>query len=161
MSKNKQQATWGGRFDNKPSDLMLQIGESVSFDCRLALYDIECSRAHASMLEKVGILNESELKSILAGLDTVEKAIESQNFEWRSDLEDVHMNIEQALVEVSPEALKLHTARSRNDQVATDTKIWLREQNKLIDKYLQHYVLTIIFPIFLLFNLIIYFLIFR
>ena len=67
MSKNKQQATWGGRFEDKPSDLMLQIGESVSFDCRLALYDIECSRAHASMLEKVGILNEAELKSILAG----------------------------------------------------------------------------------------------
>ena len=127
MSKNKQQATWGGRFDNKPSDLMLQIGESVSFDCRLALYDIECSRAHASMLEKVGILNESELKSILAGLDTVEKAIESQNFEWRSDLEDVHMNIEQALVEVSPEALKLHTARSRNDQVATDMRLWFKD----------------------------------
>ena len=106
---------------------MLQIGESVSFDCRLALYDIECSRAHASMLEKVGILNESELKSILAGLDTVEKAIESQNFEWRSDLEDVHMNIEQALVEVSPEALKLHTARSRNDQVATDMRLWFKD----------------------------------
>lgn len=127
MSKNKQQATWGGRFDEKPSDLMLQIGESVSFDCRLAMYDIECSRAHASMLQMVGILNESELKSILEGLDKVGEAIESQNFEWRSDLEDVHMNIEQALTEVSPEAVKLHTARSRNDQVATDMRLWFKD----------------------------------
>ena len=127
MSKNKQQATWGGRFEGKPSDLMLQMGESVSFDCRLAVYDIECSRAHASMLEKVGILNEAELKSILAGLKTIETSIESQTFEWRTDLEDVHMNIEQALTEVSPEALKLHTARSRNDQVATDMRLWFKD----------------------------------
>ena len=127
MSKNKQQATWGGRFEDKPSDLMLQIGESVSFDCRLALFDIECSRAHASMLETVGILNEAELKSILSGLETIEKAIVSEKFEWRPDLEDVHMNIEQALIEVAPEALKLHTARSRNDQVATDMRLWFKE----------------------------------
>lgn len=127
MSENKQQATWGGRFEDKPSDLMLQIGESVSFDCRLAMYDIECSRAHASMLEKVGILNEDELASILSGLDTIEKDIESQDFKWRSDLEDVHMNIEQALTDLSPEALKLHTARSRNDQVATDMRLWFKD----------------------------------
>ena len=127
MSKNKQQATWGGRFEDKPSDLMLQIGESVSFDCRLAMYDIECSRAHASMLEKVGILNEAELASILSGLDTIEKDIESQDFKWRGDLEDVHMNIEQALTDLSPEALKLHTARSRNDQVATDMRLWFKD----------------------------------
>ncbi|MFL2847873.1 MAG: argininosuccinate lyase [Coraliomargaritaceae bacterium] len=127
MSENKQQATWGGRFEDKPSDLMLQIGESVSFDCRLAMYDIECSRAHASMLEKVGILNEAELASILSGLDTIEKDIESQDFKWRSDLEDVHMNIEQALTDLSPEALKLHTARSRNDQVATDMRLWFKD----------------------------------
>jgi argininosuccinate lyase len=127
MSKNKQQATWGGRFEDKPSDLMLQIGESVSFDCRLAMYDIECSRAHASMLEKVGILNNPELKSILSGLEKIEEAIESQDFKWRSDLEDVHMNIEQALTDISPEALKLHTARSRNDQVATDMRLWFKD----------------------------------
>jgi argininosuccinate lyase len=127
MSENKQQATWGGRFEDKPSDLMLQIGESVSFDCRLAMYDIECSRAHASMLEKVGILNNPELKSILSGLEKIEEAIESQDFKWRSDLEDVHMNIEQALTDISPEALKLHTARSRNDQVATDMRLWFKD----------------------------------
>ena len=127
MSENKQQATWGGRFEDKPSDLMLQIGESVSFDCRLAMYDIECSRAHASMLEKVGILNNLELKSILSGLEKIEEAIESQDFKWRSDLEDVHMNIEQALTDISPEALKLHTARSRNDQVATDMRLWFKD----------------------------------
>ena len=127
MCENKQQATWGGRFEDKPSDLMLQIGESVSFDCRLAMYDIECSRAHASMLEKVGILNNLELKSILSGLEKIEEAIESQDFKWRSDLEDVHMNIEQALTDISPEALKLHTARSRNDQVATDMRLWFKD----------------------------------
>lgn len=127
MTKTKQQVTWGGRFKSKPSDLMLEIGESISFDCRLALYDIECSRAHASMLRKVGILKESELKSILSGLGKIGAEIESQNFEWRSDLEDIHMNIEQALIKISPEALKLHTARSRNDQVSTDMRLWFKD----------------------------------
>lgn len=118
--------TWGGRFSTAPSALMQTFGESVSFDSRLASFDIQGSRAHATMLQEVGILSEEELASILHGLDVILRQIESGAFEWDPALEDVHMNIEQALTSICPAAAKLHTARSRNDQVATDMRLWHR-----------------------------------
>jgi argininosuccinate lyase len=127
MKEKEKQVTWGGRFKESPSELMLKIGESVSFDKRLALYDIACSRAHASMLKHVGILTESELDELHSGLDQIAEQIESGSFNWDIALEDVHMNIEQALTGITPVAGKLHTARSRNDQVATDMRLWFKD----------------------------------
>ena len=137
MKENEKQVTWGGRFKESPSELMLKIGESVSFDKRLALYDIVCSRAHASMLKHVGILTESELGELHSGLDQIAEQIESGSFDWDTALEDVHMNIEQALTGITPVAGKLHTARSRNDQVATDMRLWFKDATASIVSELE------------------------
>lgn len=126
MSKSSKQATWGGRFSKGPAELMLRFSESVSFDQRLALFDLQCSEAHSAMLEEVGILSTSEKEAIHAGLATLRSEIESGEFAWDMSLEDVHMNIEQVLTERVPEAAKLHTARSRNDQVATDMRLFFK-----------------------------------
>jgi argininosuccinate lyase len=100
MNEKNKQVTWGGRFKGNPSELMLEIGESVSFDHRLALYDIEGSRAHASMLKHVGILTQEELEALHQGLDQIAETIQSGTFKWDKSLEDVHMNIEQALTQL-------------------------------------------------------------
>jgi argininosuccinate lyase len=126
MTNKKSQATWGGRFSEGPDALMLRLGESVSFDHRLASYDIQGSRAQASMLAHVGIITEAERDAIHKGLDAIAAEIEADNFEWDTALEDVHMNIEHALTQRVPAAAKLHTARSRNDQVATDMRLWFK-----------------------------------
>ena len=125
MAKQSQ-ATWGGRFSAGPAELMLQFSESVSFDRRLALFDIAGSKAHSSMLAHVGILTTKERDAIHAGLDAVLAEIAAVKFTWNKQLEDVHMNIEQALTKRVP-AAKLHTARSRNDQVATDMRLFLKQ----------------------------------
>ena len=125
MTSDKQ-ATWGGRFKELPSEKMVQFGESVSFDSRLAPFDIACSKAHSAMLEKVGILTAEEVTSIHEGLDQILTQIQQGTFEWKIKLEDVHMNIEQALLGITPAAAKLHTARSRNDQVATDMALYVK-----------------------------------
>lgn len=127
MANDKKQVSWGGRFSEGPDALMVRIGESVSFDCRLARQDIRGSKAHAAMLAKVGILEENEVAGIRRGLDELLAEIEAGRFSWRAELEDVHMNIEQALTEKVPAAAKLHTARSRNDQIATDMRLWFKE----------------------------------
>ena len=114
----KAQATWGGRFKAAPAELMLRFSESVSFDRRLAPFDIAGSKAHAAMLARVGILTKREGDAIRRGLDAIGREIASGRFRWSIRLEDVHMNIEQALTRRVPAAAKLHTARSRNDQVA-------------------------------------------
>ena len=95
---------------------MLRIGESVSFDQRLAAFDVQGSQAQAAMLAYVGIITAGECEAICAGLDAILARIEAGQFEWDPALEDVHMNIEQALTAAVPAAAKLHTARSRNDQ---------------------------------------------
>jgi len=123
----KSQATWGGRFESGPSDLMQRFSESVSFDNRLAGYDIACSLAHAAMLKKVGLLEDEAYEKITHGLKALEEEIASGNFKWDPALEDVHMNIEQALVRRVPEATRLHTGRSRNDQVATDMRLYFKD----------------------------------
>jgi len=126
MGDHSKQATWGGRFSSGPSERMRDFGESVSFDAELAPFDIEGSRAHAAMLESVGILTAAEREAIDAGLLEILGEIGAGTFSWDPALEDVHMNIEQALSARVPAAAKLHTARSRNDQVATDLRLYLR-----------------------------------
>ena len=127
MKKNKDaQASWGGRFSEPPSKLMLRFGESVSFDKALAEFDVRGSCAHAKMLRDVGILSASECSQIVKGLESLLKKIKSGDFVWDESLEDVHMNIEQALTAEVPAAAKLHTARSRNDQVATDMRLFFK-----------------------------------
>ncbi len=136
MTKSNKQATWGGRFSEGPDELMLRIGESVSFDSRLAAFDIRGSQAQAKMLTHVGILSGEECEAICAGLDELLVEIEAGRFEWDPALEDVHMNIEQALTANVPAAAKLHTARSRNDQVATDMRLWFKFACDTIDQSL-------------------------
>ncbi len=122
----KAQATWGGRFSAGPAELMLKFSESVSFDSRLAPFDIAGSKAHSAMLAHVGLITAKERDAIHAGLDAILAEIEAGKFTWRTQLEDVHMNIEQALTQRVPAAAKLHTARSRNDQVATDMRLYFK-----------------------------------
>jgi argininosuccinate lyase len=126
MAKQTQ-ATWGGRFDAGPAELMLKFSESASFDRRLAPYDVAGSKAHCAMLAKVGLITGKERKAIQAGLDAVLEDIVSGRFTWDKRLEDVHMNIEHALTLRVPAAAKLHTARSRNDQIATDMRLFFKD----------------------------------
>jgi argininosuccinate lyase len=125
MAKKKQ-ATWGGRFDSGPSALMLKFSESASFDRRLAPYDIAGSKAHSAMLAHVGLITAKERDAMHSGLDEILAEIEGGRFVWDDRLEDVHMNIEHALTLRVPAATKLHTGRSRNDQVATDMRLFFK-----------------------------------
>jgi argininosuccinate lyase len=125
MAKSSQ-ATWGGRFSAGPAELMLRFSESVSFDRRLAAFDIRGSKAHAAMLAHVGLLTAAECRAIQAGLDAILHEIMAGRFKWERKLEDVHMKIEQVLTKRVPAAAKLHTARSRNDQVATDMRLFFK-----------------------------------
>jgi argininosuccinate lyase len=122
----KTQATWGGRFSQKPAELMLRFSESVSFDRRLAPFDIAGSCAHAAMLAHVGLITRKDAAAIRRGLGEIGAEIAAGKFVWRTELEDVHMNIEQALSRRVPAAARLHTARSRNDQVATDMRLYFK-----------------------------------
>lgn len=134
--KDKESKLWGGRFEDSVTDAVERFTESISFDKELYKQDIMGSRAHASMLAKQGLMSASDRDSILQGLDKIERSIESGEFVWRIDREDVHMNIEAALTDLIGEpAKKLHTARSRNDQVSTDFRLWCRDA---IDKILLH-----------------------
>lgn len=126
MSDSFKQVTWGGRFSENPAELMLQFSESVSIDKRLAFFDLQCSEAHSAMLAQVGLLTLEEKEAIHAGLQHIKLEIESGKFSWDEAIEDVHMNIEKTLAERVPEAAKLHTARSRNDQVATDMQLFFK-----------------------------------
>ena len=136
--KSKKNHLWGGRF-NQPTDEFVKIfGASVTFDKVLAIYDIEGSIAHATMLYEVNVLTSTELKKILEGLDKVKDEIVNDQFSWSVELEDVHMNIESRLTEICGDSgKKLHTGRSRNDQVATDIRLYLRDQVRLITKELE------------------------
>jgi argininosuccinate lyase len=123
----KTQATWGGRFEAAPAALMLKFSESASFDRRLAPFDIAGSKAHAAMLAHVGLITGKERDAIHAGLDALLEEIVAGKFAWDERLEDVHMNVEHALTLRVPAAAKLHTGRSRNDQVATDMRLFFRQ----------------------------------
>ncbi|MCG8041258.1 MAG: argininosuccinate lyase [Candidatus Thiodiazotropha endolucinida] len=148
MSDNHLTAKpWSGRF-NEPTDAFVEaFTASVDFDRRLYRYDIQGSIAHARMLAQQGILSDQERDDIIQGLEQIQSRIAAGEFQWSVSLEDVHMNIESALTEAIGDAgKKLHTGRSRNDQVATDIRLWLRDeidtlsaaigklQNALLDK---------------------------
>lgn len=126
---NTTNQSWGGRFDEPTDEFVKIFGASVYFDKILAPYDIQGSIAHSTMLEEIGILTNSEKNSIVDGLNQILNEITTGKFNWSIDLEDVHMNIESRLVEIIGDVgKKLHTGRSRNDQVATDIRLYLRMQ---------------------------------
>ncbi|MEJ2760858.1 MAG: argininosuccinate lyase [Gammaproteobacteria bacterium] len=128
-SKPTNKKPWGGRFNEATDEFVEQFTESVSFDKRLYHHDIAGSIAHVRMLGKVGVLNRQDCNTIVEGLESIRRDIESGAFVWRKELEDVHMNIESALVErIGDIGKKLHTGRSRNDQIATDMRLYLREE---------------------------------
>jgi argininosuccinate lyase len=137
MSQNKQKTLWGGRFTESTDAFVQAFTASVNFDKRLAPYDIQGSIAHAKMLTHVGVLTEQECQQIIDGLADISSSIESGEFEWSVALEDVHMNIEAALTErIGVAGKKLHTGRSRNDQVATDIRLFLRDQLEFVQSEL-------------------------
>ena len=129
MTDKSSNAMWGGRFAAGPDAIMEAINASIGFDKRLAQQDIAGSRAHAAMLAAQGIITDSDASAIREGLLTVLSEIETGRFQFSTALEDIHMNVEARLKEVIGEpAGRLHTGRSRNDQVATDFKLWVRDQ---------------------------------
>ncbi|CAI0417553.1 unnamed protein product [Linum tenue] len=144
---NKEAKLWGGRFEESVTDIVEKFTESISFDKELYKHDIMGSKAHASMLAAQGLMSASDRDSIVQGLDEIQKKIEGGEFVWRTDREDVHMNIEAALIDMIGEpAKKLHTARSRNDQVLTDFRLWCRDAIDRIlasVKHLQVALLTL------------------
>ncbi|MDJ0881637.1 MAG: argininosuccinate lyase [Gammaproteobacteria bacterium] len=129
MSKQPDARMWGGRFQEQTDEFVEAFTASVEFDQRLALVDISGSIAHARMLHKIGVLNDQELNAIQQGLATIQQEIEQHQFVWSIKLEDVHMNIEARLTQLIGDAgKKLHTGRSRNDQIATDIRLYLRQE---------------------------------
>ena len=124
MSTNKM---WGGRFESGPAAIMREITPSIDFDKRLAGEDLAGSRAHCRMLANEGIISKDDAQAILDGLTKIEKEIADGSFVFKRELEDIHLNIEARLAElIGPTAGRLHTARSRNDQVVTDFRLWVR-----------------------------------
>ena len=141
MSENEtgKSAIWGGRFAGGPSQLMQDINASISYDQKLYRQDIAGSKAHASMLTAAGILSAEDEAAIHQGLSIIEAEIAEGKFTFQESLEDIHMNIETRLSElIGDAARRLHTARSRNDQVATDLRLWLRDRIDEIDTALGH-----------------------
>ncbi len=126
---------WGGRFTESTDAFVETFTASVGFDQRLAHYDIQGSKAHARMLQRIGILTDVECDAIIDGLDAIQIDIDRSDFNWSTSLEDVHMNIEARLTErIGVAGKKLHTGRSRNDQVATDLRIYLRDAIDLLNE---------------------------
>ena len=129
---------WEGRFREKTEEFVEKFTQSVSFDKELALWDIRQSKAHVKTLFKAGVLKEEEAQKIMKGLDSIKEDIEKGNFDFKESLEDVHMNIEAELINrIGDIGGKLHTARSRNDQVATDEKLYIKDKLLEISKLLK------------------------
>lgn len=137
-NKTPAEKLWGGRFSESTDAFVEAFTASIQFDQRLFKHDIAGSRAHAAMLARAGLLTEQERDAIEAGLDAIEQQAEQGELDWSISLEDVHMNIEARLTEqIGTTGKKLHTGRSRNDQVATDIRLWLREQIDLVLAQIQ------------------------
>src|SRR3954453_10882909 len=131
---------WGGRFASGPGAIMQEINASIDFDRRLYRQDIAASKAHAAMLAKQGIISRDDAARIAHGLDTILSEMDTGKFRFKRALEDIHMNVESRLAElIGSAAGRLHTARSRNDQVATDFKLWVRDAIDDIDGALAGY----------------------
>ncbi|MDK4529649.1 argininosuccinate lyase [Kingella kingae] len=136
MQDNK---TWSGRFNEPVSELVKQYTGSIDFDKRLAHWDIQGSLAHAQMLHEAGVLSAQDLAEIQRGMAEIKADIDSGSLQWSLDLEDVHMNIERRLTDKIGDAGKrLHTGRSRNDQVATDIRLWLRDEITVIRSLIKN-----------------------
>jgi argininosuccinate lyase len=141
----KSNQMWGGRFENAPAEVMEAINVSIDFDKKLYTQDVAGSIAHCTMLGEVGILNAPEVEKIIAGLKKIEQEITDEKFVFKKDLEDIHLNIEGRLTEIIGDvAGKLHTARSRNDQVATDFKLYVRDAIDEINELLGDLQKTIL-----------------
>ena len=128
QTTTQSKALWGGRFATGAAERLRDYTESVSFDWQLYRHDIAGSIAHAKMLAHIRILKPSEMKVIIDGLEAIRAQIDRGQFKWRTDLEDVHMNIEAELTARCPVGAKLHTGRSRNDQVSTAMRLWLKDR---------------------------------
>jgi argininosuccinate lyase len=125
---------WSGVFEQATDRRVEQFSESISFDHRLYAQDIRCSIAHAQMLAQVGLITADECRQIEQGLEAIRQEIEQGKFPFRTELEDIHMHVEKALIERTGDVgRKLHTARSRNDQVSTDLRVWVRDAIDVID----------------------------
>lgn len=142
--KKKSPVSRSGRFGTGPAADAAQFTESISFDWRLWEHDILGSLAHAAMLQKIGLLTKAELTSIQNSLDEIAEEIASGKFQWDAALEDVHMNIEAELTKRAPAGAKLHTGRSRNDQVALDLRMWLRDEIILLNRSLRSLQLSLV-----------------
>src|SRR3954447_16340202 len=149
--ENMSNKMWGGRFSERPDAIMEEINVSIDVDRHLYAQDIAASKAHAAMLAAQGILTASDAKNIARGLDTILSETAKDHFTFKRALEDIHMNVESRLGElIGPAAGRLHTARSRNDQVATDFRLYVRDvvdefdaglaelQRALVDRALEH-----------------------
>src|SRR6476619_7196498 len=135
---------WGGRFTSPPDAIMEEINASIDFDRHLYRQDIAASKAHADMLAKQGIITADDAQKIAHGLDTIQSEIDKGGFAFKRALEDIHMNVESRLAElIGPAAGRLHTARSRNDQVATDFRLWMRDTIDALDAALALYQRTL------------------
>jgi argininosuccinate lyase len=131
---------WGGRFSDKPADIMTEINVSIDVDRKLFRQDIAASKAHAQMLAKQRIISPQDAKKIVHGLDKILSEIGAGKFRFKRALEDIHMNVESRLADmIGPAAGRLHTARSRNDQVATDFRLWVRDTLDELDAALADY----------------------
>lgn len=138
MSESNSNQQWGGRFSEGVDAFVARFTASIDFDRRLYRHDIQGSVAHAKMLQQCGILTDSELTAILCGLEGILEDIEQGRIDWSIELEDIHMNIEARLTDrIGDAGKKLHTGRSRNDQVATDIRLWLRDEIDAISKELK------------------------
>ncbi len=138
MTDKPANTMWGGRFAMSPAEIMQEINASIGFDKQLAPQDIRGSKAHAEMLAEAGIITKTDAREIAKGLDKIKAEIDAGTFEFSRALEDVHMNVESRLRDmIGPAAGRLHTARSRNDQVATDFRLFVRDAIDGIDAALE------------------------
>jgi argininosuccinate lyase len=145
MSKNTANTLWGGRFAGGPAEIMQRINASIDVDRRMYLQDLAGSRAHCAMLVATGILSRADGTKILKGLDQVEREIAAGAFRFTAELEDIHMHVEARLKDLIGEpAGRLHTARSRNDQVALDFRLWVRQALDALDADLVAYIAALL-----------------
>ncbi|MCD8562977.1 MAG: argininosuccinate lyase [Alphaproteobacteria bacterium] len=144
MEQQKSNKMWGGRFEENQTPAMQQINTSIDIDKRLWRQDIRASIVHCEMLMQQGIISETDGQAIIGGLTQIRSDIEEGRFVFKPELEDIHMNIESALAEIIGEAAgRLHTARSRNDQVATDFRLWLRDAIEALAEKIESFQETL------------------
>lgn len=145
MKTSKLNPIWGGVFSQTTSCALQKINQSIAFDIHLAKYDILASKAHCKMLAKTHIITQAECRKIIRGLNVIDKKISTGKLKLKPELEDIHMNIEYALTKIIGQvAGKLHSARSRNDQVVTDFKLWMRDAWDILDAHLKSIQLALV-----------------